>query len=360
MSEEGGDKVKELVIRRFAYRKGIPYEQALEQYGPLLDAAASSGEEERARLLPPDIVEDLQAIATLSDKLPDESQRYIQMLASSKIEHALTSPGTTGRTTRVEKILERVQDMKVVDKVLEQAFPPPPEPPQAEPQENPRIAQLEKRLEEIMEAVKGTAAEKEAKRLEEILAPVREELAELKTKIEAPAPTKETESIKTIRARIKEAETEAKTTLEAMGYEVPEKAEQEPPKTLEEMKVTLEEMGFEVKDTRISREEALKMIEEASKKAEEEMLDDHRIKAVENIISTAIGRLLDMFSPVVQSYFEGEIQRRVRATAATPPAPPATPVVRPPAEEKAPPPPAREVKPAPKKKPGTRTRKAKP
>jgi len=335
LTEAPESKFHDLVLRRYAMRKGISLEEAREKFGPLLAAATGETEKEEERIIPEELVEDLRAIAQVSDKLPDESQRYIQMLASGKIERALLDEKGPKEKSWLDDLAQKIREMKVTDKLLSEAFPEPEKQPPPAPAESPRLAELEARLDKLTELIQATAAEKEAAKLESILAPIREEIADVKNRLGTREAPKEAESITALRERLTLVETTAKAALREMGYDIPEKPEKEAPKTLEQLKAELEAAGYKVEDMKITRVEAEKMVEEARQKAQEEMLDDHRIKAVENIVSKAVDNVIGMFRGPLERYFEGELERRARA-AAEPTAP--LPPELPPAPEVPPPP----------------------
>jgi len=62
-------------------------------------------------------------------------------------------------------------------------------------------------------------------------------------------------------------------------------------------------MGFRVEDMYMRRDEVERLLQEERQKAQEEMLDDKRIRAVGNIVREAIAKLTEMFKPAIDAMF---------------------------------------------------------
>jgi oligoribonuclease NrnB/cAMP/cGMP phosphodiesterase (DHH superfamily) len=79
----------------------------------------------------------------------------------------------------------------------------------------------------------------------------------------------------------------------------------------------LKRQGYRVESDTITKEEAKRMIEEATKKAQEEALEDERIKAVSDIIRESIKQMIDLFRVPVETYFKTAFESR-QASGETP------------------------------------------
>lgn len=174
-----------------------------------------------------------------------------------------------------------------------------------------------KRLEELQDTldVKVKKEERDALISEldtRILQPLRSDLEAVKKKVETVpegGPAKTVEGLRDVRARLKQAEEDAKGVLEDMGYSLPGKrlalgAEESVPKEDEDLVAEVKKRGYRVEYDMIPREQALKLAEDAKNRAQEDVLDDKRIKAVENIITKTIENLFDMFKDPLQRAME--------------------------------------------------------
>jgi len=77
------------------------------------------------------------------------------------------------------------------------------------------------------------------------------------------------------------------------------------------LKEALEKLGFKVEDRLLTKDEVERILEEEKRRWEEEQLDDARIKAVVEIVKTGIDRIVGMFQPLVQAWFDFELRRRM-------------------------------------------------
>jgi hypothetical protein len=73
--------------------------------------------------------------------------------------------------------------------------------------------------------------------------------------------------------------------------------------TKRQIKEALEALGFGVVERYIPREEHERIVEEVRRRAYDEALDDKRIEAVKEIISTSIAKLIELFRPAVDAIF---------------------------------------------------------
>jgi len=69
------------------------------------------------------------------------------------------------------------------------------------------------------------------------------------------------------------------------------------------IKEMLERMGFKVEDMYMHRDEVQRLVEEVRRRAEEDMLDDRRIQAAENIIRDAVAQVIALFKPAIDALF---------------------------------------------------------
>jgi hypothetical protein len=126
------------------------------------------------------------------------------------------------------------------------------------------------------------------------------------------------ESLSELLDKVKTLEEESKKMLSRFGYRVePEKLSKEDVVKMieeaqkqalerlspEELKKRLEAAGYKVVGGPISWEEFQKAVEEAKRKAQEEVSDDKKIEAVTSIIRDSVAKIIDMFKPAVETIF---------------------------------------------------------
>jgi hypothetical protein len=70
-----------------------------------------------------------------------------------------------------------------------------------------------------------------------------------------------------------------------------------------QIKEALEALGYRVVERYIPREEHERIVEEVRRRAYDEALDEKRIEAVKEIISSSIARLIELFKPAVDAIF---------------------------------------------------------
>jgi transposase-like protein len=73
--------------------------------------------------------------------------------------------------------------------------------------------------------------------------------------------------------------------------------------TKKQVKEALEALGFGVVERYVPREEHERILEEVRRRAYDEALDDKRIEAVKEIISTSVAKLIELFRPAVDAIF---------------------------------------------------------
>jgi|GEM_PF-5195744 uncharacterized protein (DUF1697 family) len=72
---------------------------------------------------------------------------------------------------------------------------------------------------------------------------------------------------------------------------------------IEEIKKKLEQAGYKIMGGPLTWDQVEKLIEEAKKRAQEEVLEDKRIDAVADIIRDSVSRIIEMFKPAVELWF---------------------------------------------------------
>lgn len=173
------------------------------------------------------------------------------------------------------------------------------------------------------------AEEERAKLIQEletkIIAPIKNDLETVKKSIAAKDQAGATTGMKDLADRVKTAEADAVKVLQELGYPVPERrvVSTAPPVAGAPMdtQATIEflrKQGYRVESDMITKEEAKKMIDEATLKAQEEAMDDKRITAVENIIRDSIAQVTEMFKKPLEGYFATMIQSRQASGEPTP------------------------------------------
>jgi len=93
--------------------------------------------------------------------------------------------------------------------------------------------------------------------------------------------------------------------------------------TRAKIREALEKMGFRVEDVYMRRDDVERAIEEAKRRAQEELVDDKRIEAVQNIVQDAVSRIIELFKPAVETLFApkqqevGEVRKLLEGASAS-------------------------------------------
>jgi uncharacterized protein YaaW (UPF0174 family) len=98
-----------------------------------------------------------------------------------------------------------------------------------------------------------------------------------------------------------EPEKLTKSEVQKMIEEAQKKALENLP--IEEIKKKLEQAGYKIIGGPLTWDQVEKLIEEAKKRAQEEVLEDKRIDAVADIIRDSVSRIIEMFKPAVELWF---------------------------------------------------------
>lgn len=190
---------------------------------------------------------------------------------------------------------------------------------------------LETKIKELTETLEDKNR-KEARRemLEELdskMNPLRESLKDLSQRLEKAGEGGEGGSMEagSVLDEANKVAEKAKGWLVKMGYKVePEKlSKQEVMKMIDEaqkqalanmspedLRKRLEKTGYKVVGGPISYDQLEKIMKGARKQWEEETLDDKRIDAAAEIVKTATRQIVSMFQPAVSAWMEGSLASR--------------------------------------------------
>ena len=277
------------LVKRYRVKWGVSEEEAKEKVKKFMEKRPV----DRSRAMPSTDNLFPDPVGPLSEKVQDINQAVLSTAFTKKSLKEMNQP-----PEEMERLKSEVGTVKeTVNNVMELVTK--------------RLEELQGTLDEKVRKEDRDAliAELDAK----ILQPLRSDLEAVKKRVEtAPEPAKTAEGLREVRARLKQAEEDAKGVLEDMGYPLPKKRilELGPeeyavlPKKDEDIVAELKKRGYRVEYDMIPREEALKLAEEAKRRAQEDLIDDQRIKSVENIVTKAIDNLFDMFKEPLQRAME--------------------------------------------------------
>ena len=289
MSDKGSEKtVEDPVVKAYREKWGVSEEEAKRQIQKFLTKKPV----DRAKVMP--AIDNMfpDPVGPLSEKVQDINQAALSTAFTKKSLKEMDQP-----PEEIEKLKE---DMGTVRETV-----------------NNVVEMVNKRLEELQATLDEKVKKEEREALiteldNRVVQPLRSDLEAVKKKVESTpegAPAKTAEGLREVRARLKQAEEDAKGVLEDMGYSLPKKRlelgpEESVPRKDEDLVAEVKKRGYRVEYDMIPREEALKLAEEAKNRAQEDVLDDKRIKAVENIITKTIENLFDMFKDPLQRAME--------------------------------------------------------
>jgi chromosome segregation ATPase len=204
-------------------------------------------------------------------------------------------------------------------------------------------AKINQLTEILDEKQRKESREELMKELESRMEPLKQNLQALVDKLKAieekkgagtPVEAGKSEGLSEILDKVKKLEEDSKTMLSKFGYRVePEKLSKEdvmkmieeaqrqalerlPP---DELKKRLEAAGYKVVGGPVTWDDFQKALEEARRRAQEEVVDDKRIEAVTGIIRDSVAKIIDLFKPAVETIFQ---QPPAPPPAAAPPTPP--------------------------------------
>ena len=279
--------VKE-IAKRYSTKWGVPEKEAEEKVKKFLEKKPV----DRSKAMPSTDNMFPEPVGPLSEKIQDVNQAALSTAFTKRSLKEMNQP-----PEEIERLKSEVNTVKeTVNNVMEL---------------------VTKRLEELHDTLDEKVKKEERATLiseleEKVVKPLRSDLEAVKKRVEtAPEgePAKTAEGLREVRARVKQAEEDAMGVLEDLGYSLPKKrlelgAEESVPKKDEDLVTELKRRGYRVEYDMIPREEALKLAEEAKHRAQEDLIDDQRIKSVENIITKAIDNLFDMFKEPLQRAME--------------------------------------------------------
>lgn len=174
---------------------------------------------------------------------------------------------------------------------------------------NEEIKLLQKQIEELARQLK----EKQKSELEEKIDLLFKEINELKTRQQEEKPKSIADKLKEIEA----LEREAEATLKLLGRKA---VTSEQPLTIEQATDFLKKAGFKVEPNQIDLDKLNDILKSAREQWEAEMrrhrderLEEEKIKATENIINTAVEKLISLFEPVMKKIVLSDIVDNVEA-----------------------------------------------
>jgi len=298
--------IEKAAIEKYSKKWGLTPEEAEKKIRRLLEEA---GKEDRKKAIP--TVENIfpEPLGELSKKVQDVNQA---LLSTAYTRRHLNSPpeDIAALREKIERTDRIVSDLK---SGLEE--------------------QIRKLTETLEDKKRKETREELLKELDEKMNPVREGLKTLMEKLEKVEKGESTTSngmkpSDVLKEANKVAE-EAKGWLSSMGYKVePERLSKEeiqkmideaqkqalaklPP---DELKKKLEEKGYEIVGEPLTPAKVREIVKEERRKAQEEVLDDKRISAVENIIRDSVKEIVSMFKPAVQMWVDYSLKGRAEGS----------------------------------------------
>jgi len=288
--------IEKSAIEKYSKKWGITPEEAEKKIRRLLEEA---GKEDRKNAIP--TVENIFPVplGELSKKVQDVNQA---LLSTAYTRRHLNSPpeDIAALREKIERTDRIVSDLK---SGLEE--------------------QIRKLTETLEDKKRKETREELLKELDEKMNPVREGLKTLMEKLEKvekgePTTSNGLKPSDVLKEAHRVAE-EAKGWLSNMGYKVEperlsreevqkmiEKAQKQALERLppDELKKKLEEKGYEIVGEPLTPARVREIVKEERRKAQEEVLDDKRISAVENIIRDSVKEIVSMFKPAVQTWID--------------------------------------------------------
>lgn len=279
--------LKDMAVE-FSKKWGVSEEEATKQMQRFMEKRPG----DRSKTMPSKDNPFPEAAGPLSEQVQDASQAVLSTAFMRKSLKEMNQP-----PEEIEKLKE---DMGTVKETV-----------------NNVVELVTKRLEVLQDTLDAKVKKEERETLiseldARVVQPLKVDLEAMKKKVEAMpegGPAKTAEGLREVRTRLKQAEEDAKGVLEDMGYSLPKKrlelgAGESVPEKNEDFVAEAKRRGYRVERDVIPREEALEMVEKAKQGAQEELIDDKRIKAVENIITKTIENLFDMFKDPLQRAME--------------------------------------------------------
>ena len=334
MSEEieEEDATARMVVAEYAQSRGIPVEEAMKKFLPIV----------KQRSRNPLVARTLEACHVLSEiKEAGEgadpvTKELLATLAGNVVGGSLgRTPATEEDDLRdVERYIKRI-------KALDVAFPQSTKDPirnsvnealgeylaglikgNIKKEGDPRLEKLEEQIEKLVEGKEKEELKAVLDKMSELVDPLQERLVAL----EEGKGGEKRPGEKELLDMVSEAKDKAERFLTGAGYKVQldrglteeevkkliehkqiEYFESLPP---EELKERLEKAGYKILGGPLTYEQVEKLVEEARHKAQEEVLDDKRIAAVENIVRDSVAQIVSMFKPAVSLWMEHSVGSR--------------------------------------------------
>lgn len=281
----------EEMAKRYSKKWGVSEEEAEEKIKRFLEEKPKK--RRKGGGMPSEVDLFPEPIGPLSEKIQDINQATLSTAFTRKSLREMSQPpkemeDLKGRMETIEDLVNTT--MNFVNTTMK------------EMQGTLEAKQEDERRKQLLEELK-----------ENVIKPLQEDLEEVKKSLSREEPPKPEESISTIKETLDKAEEDARAVFTGLGIPVPEKGKVSVtpvPEKDEDLVEELKGRGYRVEYDRIPREEAARMAEEARKKVEEDLLEDRRIQAVENIFRDVVNRIFDMITEPLQRYMESSIERR--------------------------------------------------
>lgn len=330
MSAEQDEKLAEAMVERFARAKNIPLDEAKAKYLPLLrspdikqrikqdfsDAAAVIGEAE----------------AATKDANP-MLQEYVAQLAGKTVTQITSGKESEDLDTALSRTAREVGKIKGQMKIIDSAFKEETQPQSAPAASNPEIETLKGTVGTVLKQVESLTetltSKKKTEERQEMLDEIDKRIKPLETLGESLKAYQEkleggesdAGKIDKMVSNLAKYEDDVKTFLTGRGYnvsaikgmtedEVRKILDEERAKIMErltpdEVKHILERKGYKIEGGPMSYDDFLSRMNEERKKFQEDKTAEQQIKAVENITTSAVDRLItEMVAPLVRIWYE--------------------------------------------------------
>ena len=305
-------KMAELVIEEYAKKKGLPAEEIKKRYLPILIGEEKEGkyDEVASKLLK--IAEVLSSIKDLSKDADPATKNILSGLGTALVTNTLS--GSDDVSEYIKPIIRTVTLVKAIEAATSGG-------------DNEQLKILQEELKGLRDELEKYRRKEEreefAKMMDEKLRERDETIKQLYETVnylldevkkfrEGGKPKEEDEE--TLLKKVETVKEKSMRLLKDLGYEVKpttltrEEVEELIKKEVtnlppDELKKILEKHGYRVVGGPIPYDEAMKMVEEARKKAYEEALEDKRIEATKDIIKDSVRQIVQLFAPAIQTLF---------------------------------------------------------
>ena len=299
-----------MVVAEYARSKGIPVEEAMQKFLPVL----------RARSRNPLVAKALEAahvlgeISSVTEGADPVTKELLATLAGNVVGRSLGESGDP-----VDEAIRDVTKYVAKVKAIDAAFG------------SGDIEKVREELKALRDEIGNKKRSEEVQgiidKMEELVGPLQNRLDMLETmRGEGEPGEKEALNPDEIFSHVSKITDDAKSWLQRTGYKVEmekglskeeiqkmiEEAQKNAIESLppEELKQRVEKAGYKIVGGPMSYEQVEKLVQEATRKAQEEVLDDKRIEAVESIVRDATKQIVGMFSPAVKEYMKYAFKAR--------------------------------------------------